>query len=966
MTVLVATLVGYLALVMPTPTRMRYLGMFIVRLLIQCVMLPVRLYCMVLNVFFWQWVVVLWMRVARQFLTIHCNPFKCLVPARISANRSLGQFALIDGVISSTRVWETLPTGVCLILPARFRVNTALEWVNPSPTHVWVNYEVISSACVGKTVPTSVRVFLPARFQVNTAPEWVNPSPNYFRVNYHIDKVISSACVGKTMPISAWVILSACFQVNTALECMEVPTAPVRDIVFAHAWLNGLTVHGQVNGFVARTGIVECMDLCTADANVQMKELPLCDLICLCNYYPILYLSQEHPTYIELPDVIWGAPTMKYDIMDYPFFIFHSRQYHFLSFDQTLKMYAYHLSQYWLVRVVEFMMHWSNHLCRFLLQNMTLLVNFDSTPQQLCKRAYLTMCRSQYYKHDFAVVSSAITFSTNIVAAAFVKYADNILCQIFRYKYIYTLFAKSGSKGYSTNHIHSDFIFTEDSVPNKIGGGHQKICVKKMKMELVRPYIIFAPVGYSDFETCEFVEHLEMSKAMTKYDSSIYMICNIPLPLLNGYLFLNSKISIGHQHDMHILKRMKNSEITEKFRIHSETCKHEYITVLRPYNKMTNIEHCQKYHETHMPLIKNDLAIVQSTTQDFPPTPPDPSLRRKIIHDFCKATSPSMFEEAGCAVCGSLILQSDLSELSSLDIDLSVLNAAGQGFTRKERKFSTEPITELDGNVIDTSCHYICVSCKEKVRHGKTPKFALARGLWLGEIPEELQQLSFAEKLLVGRVRHNRCVVRVGKGMHKMIANAVMFEHPMQKIYSVLPPPIKEMDEVLAFIFTGPCQPTEDDFHRIPLLVCRNKVAKALEWLKLNHRDYADLEISYKNLESYPEDSPPVVINYRHSATNKIPEATSVHDMELEHGTEEGGCPFTVHTLTSEEYDTTSSETLKAMAAKHLDDGGKVLAIGHSKEPQSIWRNPKLYPQMFPWLFPYGLGGIGHERRTLH
>ena len=38
------------------------------------------------------------------------------------------------------------------------------------------------------------------------------------------------------------------------------------------------------------------------------------------------------------------------------------------------------------------------------------------------------------------------------------------------------------------------------------------------------------------------------------------------------------------------------------------------------------------------------------------------------------------------------------------------------------------------------------------MRHGKVPKFALARGLWLGEIPEELQQLSFAEKLLIGRV----------------------------------------------------------------------------------------------------------------------------------------------------------------------------------------------------------------------
>ena len=31
--------------------------------------------------------------------------------------------------------------------------------------------------------------------------------------------------------------------------------------------------------------------------------------------------------------------------------------------------------------------------------------------------------------------------------------------------------------------------------------------------------------------------------------------------------------------------------------------------------------------------------------------------------------------------------------------------------------------------------------------------------------------------------------------------------------------------------------------------------------------------------------------------------------MDLEQGTEEGLCPFTVHTLTSEEYDTNSLET---------------------------------------------------------
>jgi hypothetical protein len=41
-----------------------------------------------------------------------------------------------------------------------------------------------------------------------------------------------------------------------------------------------------------------------------------------------------------------------------------------------------------------------------------------------------------------------------------------------------------------------------------------------------------------------------------------------------------------------------------------------------------------------------------------------------------------------------------------------------------------------------------------------------------------------------------------------------------------------------------------------------------------------------------------------------------------------------IGTLTSEEYDITNPENLKAVAAKHLDEGKKVLAIGHPKEPQ--------------------------------
>ena len=119
----------------------------------------------------------------------------------------------------------------------------------------------------------------------------------------------------------------------------------------------------------------------------------------------------------------------------------------------------------------------------------------------------------------------------------------------------------------------------------------------------------------------------------------------------------------------------------------------------------------------------------------------------------------------------------------------------------------------------------------------------------LEKVPKELQNLSYAEQLLVARVRHNRCIVRVSSGMRKMRANAISFANPTPKIYNILPPPLEEMDNILAFIYTGPCKPTKSDFERIPLLVRHKKVAAALEWLKLNHQDYFDLEIYMKILK---------------------------------------------------------------------------------------------------------------------
>ncbi|KDR77382.1 hypothetical protein GALMADRAFT_66018, partial [Galerina marginata CBS 339.88] len=179
-----------------------------------------------------------------------------------------------------------------------------------------------------------------------------------------------------------------------------------------------------------------------------------------------------------------------------------------------------------------------------------------------------------------------------------------------------------------------------------------------------------------------------------------------------------------------------------------------------------------------------------------------------------------------------------------------------------------------------------------------------------------------------------------------MRANAITFQNPVPKIYDVLPPPVKELDEVLAFIFTGPCRPTKDDIKRTPLLVRRNHVANALNWLKLNHADYSDIGISKDNLMQYPESDCPVVIDYRESIINKDPEATSIHDNEEEDGVESGPCSFTVQGLTGQEFSELSIDTIKAKALEHLMSNGKILFAGHSEKPCSIFKNPQLFPSM--------------------
>ncbi|KZS86368.1 hypothetical protein SISNIDRAFT_421010, partial [Sistotremastrum niveocremeum HHB9708] len=289
--------------------------------------------------------------------------------------------------------------------------------------------------------------------------------------------------------------------------------------------------------------------------------------------------------------------------------------------------------------------------------------------------------------------------------------------------------------------------------------------------------------------------------------------------------------------------------------------------------------------------------------EEFPPGPLDESQRERIINDFCMQFETCAIEEAGCACCGVLNLISTMTLLIDHHSSLfRPLYQGNRGVTRQERKSSTESIKVIRGPVLDKSCSHLCIECYELLARGKIPRRSLANGNWIGVVPDCLKQLTFVEQLLISRIRRNRCIVKVKKsGLYKLRANAILFPNPVAEICDVLPPPRADIEEILAFVFTGPSQPTEIDLQRCPLLVRRNKVADALAWLKLNHIEYDNVHISSENLNQYVDGKPPVSIEYiprEHSAFTIDPAVNTTPDEYV--GTESGPCPFTVSGMTGE------------------------------------------------------------------
>ena len=127
-----------------------------------------------------------------------------------------------------------------------------------------------------------------------------------------------------------------------------------------------------------------------------------------------------------------------------------------------------------------------------------------------------------------------------------------------------------------------------------------------------------------------------------------------------------------------------------------------------------------------------------------------------------------------------------MTSLSKCNVALDILISDNVGNSRKEHS-SLDPIVNLSGPIIDHRCRCVCTTCLTALKNDHRPKFALSRGLWIGDVSPHLKCLWYFEKLLVACVRHNRCIFCVSKdlskagGMSKMVTNAITFSNLYQR-----------------------------------------------------------------------------------------------------------------------------------------------------------------------------------------
>jgi len=363
-----------------------------------------------------------------------------------------------------------------------------------------------------------------------------------------------------------------------------------------------------------------------------------------------------------------------------------------------------------------------------------------------------------------------------------------------------------------------------------------------------------------------------------------------------------------------------------------------------------------------------------------------------IVRNFRSATSTQALKSFTCASCAERVHRDKRCERLVSDVDIDVLCNS----TATNSSVPAVPYTEgpLAGALVDpagvhqnqdgTLSLSLCPPCRSALSRKKLPRFALANLNFIGNVPPELKDLTLVEELLVARCRAKMCVVKlqdhrddielptVQRGVKGHII--VFPQHP-ERISNIMPPPIDDVVTPICILFCGSAPPTSKWLkeNARPLVVRREVVLRALQWLCAHNHLYKNVTIDADRISTLPEED---ILRYN---IEHVPISTAARTLvsRYDHSGDEhlshnatpelpSDSPVQFESVTITDVDANApSYQLKAAALRHAKRGGSFIQVPHDAEPLNEFFNPTMFPMLYPSLFPYGTGGFEDRRRAV-
>lgn len=366
----------------------------------------------------------------------------------------------------------------------------------------------------------------------------------------------------------------------------------------------------------------------------------------------------------------------------------------------------------------------------------------------------------------------------------------------------------------------------------------------------------------------------------------------------------------------------------------------------------------------------------------------------KIVCLFRHATSSKILHESTCAVCGTQTRTIGGIHQMSLDkIDEDLIKIKDPSLLEKchvltdwskfsmadrVRSLALDPQGVVcDGNDVILQA---CTHCRNAIVKRRTPHLALANGLLVGSVPPELQDLTLVEEMLIARARAKGCIIQLKQGgsnstndQKGMRGNIIIFPQRPEKLADILPPTLCDIQSMVCIIFVGSFQPSLEwiKSKAKPLLVRRERIRKALAWLKQNNPLYSEVNISDMNIAALPDNACfPVYIRFHNNSRSFETVLSSYDSCRLnEEGMQsnQNGHDFDItfdKVIVSDVDGNSSTSQLKAAALRHLSQQGSAyIEVPHDPLPINEFFNPELFPMIYPTLYPFGIGGFEDKSR---